>query len=75
VSHERLLSEDTQNKASKGFFYVKGYSRLIGEEEEATVRTITAYREVMTNLIGGHNGRVVDAKGDNNPTLENYISY
>jgi len=44
---------------------VKGYSRLMGEDEEATVRTITAYREVMTGLIEGQNGRVVDAKGDN----------
>ncbi|MFO7737714.1 MAG: tetratricopeptide repeat protein [Desulfatiglandaceae bacterium] len=44
---------------------VKGYSRLMEDDEEATVRTITAYREVMTNLIKGHDGRVVDAKGDN----------
>jgi len=44
---------------------VKGYSRLMSEDEEATVRTITAYREVITDLIEGQNGRVVDAKGDN----------
>jgi adenylate cyclase len=44
---------------------VKGYSRLMQEDEEATVRTITAYREVMTDHIQGHDGRVVDAKGDN----------
>ncbi|MCG2778214.1 MAG: tetratricopeptide repeat protein [Desulfobacterales bacterium] len=44
---------------------VKGYSHLMQDNEEATVRTITAYREVMTNLIQGHDGRVVDAKGDN----------
>ena len=44
---------------------VKGYSHLMQDDEEATVRTITAYREVMTNLIKGHDGRVVDAKGDN----------
>jgi len=29
---------------------VKGYSRLMGEDEEATIRTLTAYREVMTTL-------------------------
>ena len=40
---------------------VKGYSHLMQDDEEATVRTITAYREVMTNLIQGHDGRVVDA--------------
>jgi class 3 adenylate cyclase len=35
---------------------VEGYSRLMGEDEEATVRTITAYREVMTTLIQQHSG-------------------
>ena len=30
---------------------VKGYSRLMGEDEAATVQTITAYRETMTQLI------------------------
>jgi adenylate cyclase len=44
---------------------VKGYSRLMADDEEATVRTITAYREVMVSHIRRHNGRVVDAKGDN----------
>ena len=29
---------------------VEGYSRLMGEDEEATVRTITAYREVLRPL-------------------------
>ena len=43
----------------------KGYSRLMGEDEEATVRTITAYREVMTTLIQQHRGKVVDSPGDN----------
>ena len=28
---------------------VEGYSRLMGDDEEATVRTITAYREVMVH--------------------------
>jgi adenylate cyclase len=42
-----------------------GYSRLMGEDEEATVRTLTAYREVLTTLIKQHNGRVVDSPGDN----------
>src|SRR5713101_10159848 len=44
---------------------VKGYSRLMGEDEEATIRTLTAYREVMTTLIQAHRGRVVDSPGDN----------
>jgi adenylate cyclase len=44
---------------------VKGYSRLMGEDEEATIRTLTAYRKVMTTRIGQHRGRVVDSPGDN----------
>src|SRR5262249_42926329 len=37
----------------------------MGEDEEATIRTLTAYRAVMTTLIQQHRGRVVDALGDN----------
>jgi len=44
---------------------VKGYSRLMGEDEVGTIRTLNAYKEVMTNLIQEHHGRVVDAPGDN----------
>jgi adenylate cyclase len=44
---------------------VKDYSRLMGEDEEATIRTLTAYREVMATLIARHRGRVVDSPGDN----------
>ena len=44
---------------------VKGYSRLMGEDEKGTVRTLNAYKEVMTGLIQHHHGRVVDATGDN----------
>jgi TolB-like protein/class 3 adenylate cyclase len=44
---------------------VKGYSRLMGEDEEATVRTITAHRKVITSVIQKYRGRVVDSPGDN----------
>ena len=44
---------------------VEGYSRLMSEDEEATVRTLTTYREVMTTLIQQHNGKVLDSPGDN----------
>lgn len=43
---------------------VKGYSRLMGADEEGTLHTLTAYREVMTALIQQHQGRVVNAPGD-----------
>src|SRR5262245_18891904 len=44
---------------------VKGYSRLMGEDEAATIRTLTAYRETMTTLIQHQRGRVLDSPGDN----------
>jgi len=44
---------------------VKGYSRLMGEDEEGTIRTLNTYKEVMSTLIQQQRGRVVDAPGDN----------
>jgi len=43
---------------------VKDYSRLMGDDDVATVETLTAYREAMTTLITTHRGRVVDSAGD-----------
>jgi TolB-like protein len=43
---------------------VKGYSRLMGEDEEATLRTLTAHRHVMDALIAQHRGRIVGTAGD-----------
>jgi class 3 adenylate cyclase len=36
---------------------VKGYSRLMGENDEATIRTLTSYRAVMTTLIREYQGQ------------------
>ncbi len=44
---------------------VKGYSRLMGEDEEWTLRTLTSYKELIQNLVGEHRGRVVGSPGDN----------
>ncbi len=44
---------------------VKGYSRLMGEDELATVRTLEAYREMIAEVIRNYSGRVVDSPGDN----------
>jgi len=44
---------------------VKGYTRLMGSDEEWTFRTLNAYKEVMRSLIQQYRGRVVDAPGDN----------
>jgi adenylate cyclase len=44
---------------------VVGYSRLMGEDEEETVHTLTRCRTVMFELIRQYRGRVVDSPGDN----------
>jgi len=44
---------------------VKEYSRLMAQDEVGTIRTLTAYKEAMSNLIQQYRGRVVDAPGDN----------
>jgi adenylate cyclase len=43
---------------------VKGYSRLMGEDEEGTLRTLNAYKEVMAGFLQHHRGRVVGTAGD-----------
>ena len=43
---------------------VAGYSRLMGRDEEATLRMLTEYRRVMDDLVTAHRGRVFGAAGD-----------
>jgi len=43
----------------------KGYSRLMDEDEEATIRTLSGHREVMVGTVRSHAGRLVDTPGDN----------
>jgi adenylate cyclase len=44
---------------------VKGYSRLMGQDEAGTVERLKEYRTLMTDLIQQYRGRVVDSPGDN----------
>jgi adenylate cyclase len=44
---------------------VEGYSRLMEEDELATVETLTAHKEIMRKMIRQYRGRVVDSTGDN----------
>ena len=44
---------------------VKGYSILMADDEAATVKTLTAYRDLISSLTRKHQGRVVDSPGDN----------
>jgi hypothetical protein len=44
---------------------VAGYSRLMQDDETATVKTLESYKQVFFDLIKQHRGRVVDSPGDN----------
>src|ERR1700720_78958 len=43
---------------------VFGYSRLMGEDEEATLRTLTSHRKLIDSQINQHHGRFVNSAGD-----------
>ena len=44
---------------------VEGYSRLMADDEAATVRTLSAYKEIIITLVRQNRGQVVDSPGDN----------
>ena len=44
---------------------VVGYSRLMGNDETATVNTLKSHRSLFSEKVQAFNGRVVDSPGDN----------
>jgi len=44
---------------------VKGYSRLMGEDELSTIETLKKYRKLISSIVVQYRGRVVDSPGDN----------
>ena len=43
---------------------VASYSRLMQDDEAATVKTLEAYKQIISDLVKQHRGRVVDSPGD-----------
>src|SRR5205085_6188877 len=41
-----------------------GYSRMMGEDEEGTMRVLAAHRTVIDGVIDFHDGRIVGTAGD-----------
>jgi len=61
-----MAPEDFKRKLTAVFSAdAVGYSRLMGEDEAATVKTLESYKQVMFSLIKQHRGRVIDSPGDN----------
>ncbi|MCH8077277.1 MAG: hypothetical protein IIC64_15845, partial [SAR324 cluster bacterium] len=60
-----MASSDVQRKLTAIMCAdVVGYSRLMGENEKATLRTLTEYRQVFAGYIEKFRGRIVNAPGD-----------
>jgi adenylate cyclase len=63
---KHMNTQDFKRKLTAVFSAdVAGYSRLMGDNEAATVQTLEAYKQVMFSLIQQHRGRVIDSPGDN----------
>jgi TolB-like protein/class 3 adenylate cyclase len=60
-----VASEGTERRLAAVLIAdVVGYARLMAEDEDATVRTVTAYREEIELHVRQHRGRLVDFTGD-----------
>ncbi len=59
-------SDQSLERKLAAIFYadVAGYSRLSGEDEEGTHRTLSAYLDVITASVESYNGSVVNLAGD-----------
>ena len=51
---------------------VAGYSRLMQDDEAATVKFLESYKQIISDLVKQHRGGVVDSPGDN--FLEEFAS-
>ena len=66
ITGESIATEDQRRKLVAILIAdAVGYSRLMNEDEAATVSTLTSYKQKMTELIEMCRGRVVDSPGDN----------
>ena len=62
---EAVATSDVQRKLTAILSAdVVGYSRLMGDDPEGTLKPLTEYREVFSDKIQEYKGRVVNASGD-----------
>ena len=59
-----VKTEITQKLAAILAADVAGYTRLMGDDERATIATLNEYRAVFRTRIEANRGRVVDMAGD-----------
>ena len=60
------MADENVTRKLAAIFYadVAGYSRLTGEDEEGTHRTLSAHLDAITTVIEGHGGQVLHYAGD-----------
>jgi len=52
-----MNSQDFKRKLTAVFSAdVAGYSRLMGEDEAATIKTLESYKQLMFSLVNQHGG-------------------
>jgi len=70
------VTEERANRKLTAIFSadMAGYGRLMADNEEATVRTINAYRDVITGFITGSRGRVAKLPSFNISLSAGYTS-
>jgi adenylate cyclase len=61
-----LMTEDSVKRKLRAILSadVKGYSRLMGEDEVGTYHTLTSNLETIRSIVANHNGRVFSSPGD-----------
>ena len=63
------MREDSDNKVIRKLTTilasdVAGYSAMMSADEEATLKTLRAYRKIIEGLIAKHDGRIFNTAGD-----------
>src|SRR6266481_699205 len=64
---EQVMQDDTSMKRRLSAILaadIAGYSRLMGQDEAATVRDLKGHQSVILPLVGQHGGRIIDTAGD-----------
>ena len=58
------MAETTRRLAAILSADVAGYSRLMGDDEEATIAALDIRRQIFRDRIAAHSGRLIDTAGD-----------
>src|SRR5262245_44630675 len=67
IIRDRVMDEDTSIKRRLSAILaadIAGYSRLMGQDEAATVKDLKGHQAVILPLVGQHGGRIIDTAGD-----------